>query len=191
MKTQSDSPKPTAPKRAFGKTVFYPVMPRERFYVAAGYLTTRPTYPDDAVGRQQWHTGLDYNLRTGGDSDIGQPVYAIADAEVVSVGSYPGWGGVVVLRHPQFGVRSRYAHIKNAKVKVGEFVKAGQKIAEIAPYRVKNSAHLHFDLFSKTLAPWAWGATNQKFVRETYISPHPWLLEHNALTNTTLKPADD
>jgi septal ring factor EnvC (AmiA/AmiB activator) len=98
-----------------------------------------------------FHDGDDFNLKTGGDSDLGQPLYAVADGEVTSVHSHPesGFGLHIHLYHPEYKIYSHYAHCQDIKVVKGQKVTEGQVIATLGKSgRPKNTlpAHLHFSL---------------------------------------------
>ena len=95
-----------------------------------------------------WHESADINLRTGGDSDLGQPLYAIADGEITSVCKTHPTKNFGLHLHLKFetkdGVRwAHYAHCKTISVKEGDKVKEGQKIAELGKSGT-TSSHLHF-----------------------------------------------
>jgi murein DD-endopeptidase MepM/ murein hydrolase activator NlpD len=101
------------------------------------------------------HFGEDWNGLGGGDTDTGDPIYAIADGVVTfSYDAQGGWGNVVLVRHayrdPQTGqVRfcdSQYAHLLQRMVKVGDMVKRGQQIGTLGSNRGMYAAHLHFEL---------------------------------------------
>ncbi|RYD17316.1 MAG: M23 family peptidase, partial [Verrucomicrobiaceae bacterium] len=50
--------------------------------------------------RAPQHFGEDWNGRSGGDSDLGDPVYAVADGIVTFAHNVrTGWGNVVLTRH--------------------------------------------------------------------------------------------
>ena len=69
------------------------------------------------------HKGMDMA------ADVGEPVYAIADAEVIYAGDgLRGYGNVVILRHDK-KTSSLYAHNSELKVKQGDHVKQGTLIA--------------------------------------------------------------
>lgn len=113
-----------------------------------------------------YHEGDDFNLKTGGDSDLGQPIFSIADGEVSSIHSHAtGFGLHIHIYHPEHKVWSHYAHLKEAFVTVGQQVKEGQKIATLGKSGTQ-SAHLHFaiknqptgiDGVAKTLQDlWKW-----------------------------------
>jgi len=101
------------------------------------------------------HFGEDWNGRGGGDSDLGDPVYAIGNGIVVwAYDVRVGWGKVVIIRHayrdPASGqvkhCDSLYGHLRDMQVKVGEQVKRGDKIGTIGNNRGMYAAHLHFEI---------------------------------------------
>ncbi len=114
------------------------------YYVARGLRLRSPV-----------HFGEDWNGLGGGDTDTGDPVYAIADGVVMfSFDCQGGWGNVVLVRHayrdPQTGQArfcdSQYAHLHQRLVKVGAMVKRGQQIGTIGSNRGMYAAHLHFEI---------------------------------------------
>lgn len=95
-----------------------------------------------------YHEGDDFNLKTGGDSDLGQPIYAIADGEVTSVHNHttkPTFGNHVHIRHdgPWGSIYSHCAHCQSISVKVGDRVVEGQEVAKLGKSGT-DFAHLHF-----------------------------------------------
>ncbi len=97
--------------------------------------------------RGGYHTGVDYNGIGGGDSDLGDPVSAIADGLVLFAGRpSEGWGNVVILGHrlPNGDkiIQSYYAHLQRRMVLVGEMVSRGQQIGTVGG----SPAHLHFEI---------------------------------------------
>lgn len=114
------------------------------YYVARGLRLRSPI-----------HFGEDWNGLGGGDTDMGDPIYAIADGVVMfSYDCQGGWGNVILVRHayrdPQTGqVRfcdSQYAHLLQRAVKVGALVKRGQQIGTLGSNRGMYAAHLHFEI---------------------------------------------
>lgn len=110
-----------------------------------------------------YHEGVDLNLRTGGDTDLGQPLYAIADGTVEywHVFSHPwrGFGVHLMLRvEGAWGVRwAHYAHCLYPKPGEALFtamtskrpfpVREGQVLARLGNTgrpRGQMAAHLHF-----------------------------------------------
>jgi murein DD-endopeptidase MepM/ murein hydrolase activator NlpD len=96
------------------------------------------------------HLGDDFNGIGGWNSDLGDPVYAVADGYVLSAG-WPadGWGNVITLLHeiedgPQ--IQTFYAHLDTMTVPVGKQVRRGDKIGTIGNANGNYLAHLHFEL---------------------------------------------
>lgn len=88
-----------------------------------------------------YHDGDDVNGNGGGNSDIGVPIYAIADGEVVSVhtwatnhgNSKPTFGNHIHIKiDGPWGTRyTHHAHCQVIYKKVGDRVKEGELIARI------------------------------------------------------------
>lgn len=105
--------------------------------------------------RDPKHFGEDWNGRAGGDSDLGAPVYAIADGVVTfAYNVRGGWGNVVLTRHayrdPSSGqvkyIDTLNGHLNEMKVKTGEIIKRGQQIGTIGSNFGMYPAHLHFEI---------------------------------------------
>lgn len=110
----------------------------------------------DLTGRRNpqnyGHTGLDLNLDIAphGNVDVGQPVYAVTDGEVVSVGFSERFRGGVVVKVDHFGVDLfvRYWHLTDwttANLGIYTKIAAGQQIGKIDKYP-GGYAHCHFDM---------------------------------------------
>lgn len=105
--------------------------------------------------RSPKHYGEDWNGRGGGDSDLGDPVYAIADGIVTFAHNvHVGWGNVVLTRHayrdPATG-EVKYCdtlngHLNEILVKEGQQIKRGQQIGTIGSNFGMYPAHLHFEI---------------------------------------------
>ncbi len=110
-----------------------------------------------------WHTGEDWNGRGGGDTDLGDPVYAAANGRVVESGYYtPSWGNLILLEHVMPNgslVWTQYAHLDKILVKKkGQTVRRGERIGAIGkgertPQKPRGRwiAHLHFEIRQKLL----------------------------------------
>jgi murein DD-endopeptidase MepM/ murein hydrolase activator NlpD len=99
------------------------------------------------------HLGDDLNGIGGENSDLGDPIYAIADGRVLLAREGgPGWGNVVIVLHAYLkdGVRayvqSYYAHAETILVHAGETVQRGQQIATVGTGGGRYFAHLHFEM---------------------------------------------
>jgi hypothetical protein len=99
------------------------------------------------------HLGDDLNGIGGENSDLGDPVYAVADGRVLLAREGgPGWGNVIILLHAYLkeGARtflqSYYGHVETILVHPGEDVQRGQKIATVGTAGGRYFAHLHFEM---------------------------------------------
>lgn len=99
------------------------------------------------------HLGEDWNGKGGGNSDLGDPVYAIADGVITfSEEVCCGWGNVIRVIHrldqdPNLKyVESVYAHLDRIDVSNGQKVKRGEIIGTIGTANGKYMAHLHLEL---------------------------------------------
>ena len=97
------------------------------------------------------HLGDDLNGVGGQDSDLGDPVYAVADGHVGYAGwASDGWGNVIVVVHraPDDGrvVQSFYGHLKTMHMPVGQLVRRGQVIGTVGKGDGRYLAHLHFEM---------------------------------------------
>ncbi len=91
------------------------------------------------------HPGYDLNHGPQPDSDVGLPVYAPENGEVVFAGTGNGtWGGLVVIVG-QSGLAHRLGHVDKLQVKVGSKVREGQQLAVIGKFPGM-SPHLHYDI---------------------------------------------
>jgi len=116
----------------------YPVNDYPKWYIAQGY---------GAKTAYGYHDGDDLNLKTGGNTDLGQALFAIADGEVTSVHDHTtGFGKHVHINHrgPWGEVWSHYAHCNEIFVSVGDRVKEGQMIATLGNTGNSMTTHCHF-----------------------------------------------
>lgn len=103
------------------------------------------------------HLGEDWNGNGGGDSDLGDTIYVIANGKVSFAEDIKGgWGNVIRVVHTLKSgerVESLYAHCDEIFVKEGETIKKGQKIGTIGTAHGKYPAHLHFEIREKVGMP--------------------------------------
>lgn len=102
---------------------------------------------------QNRHLGDDLNGIGGENSDLGDPVFAVADGRVLfAQEGGPGWGNIVIVLHAYEDggtrkyVQSYYAHLETIGVSVGQDVRRGQQIATVGSASGKYLAHLHFEM---------------------------------------------
>lgn len=139
------------------------------------------------------HPGEDWNGRGGGNTDLGQPVYATANGKVVFAQSCGNlWGNVVVVQHVYYEnhekkyIRSVYVHLEKINVKKGRIVRRRQKIGTIGRDPEKRYfAHLHFELrFNMHIDPDFWPSSNEKsadWVKRNYAAPSKFIQSHRKL----------
>ena len=133
-----------------------------------------------------WAPGEDWNLKTGGDSDLGEPVYAIANGRVVTSDDFPIWGHIVLIEHQlpnEERVWSQYAYLDERQVERGEWVKRGDQIGTIGKGEKKRSyAHLHIEIRRRELPANNWFpmVAERDQVIVNYINPTAFINSHQA-----------
>lgn len=86
------------------------------------------------------HKGIDIA------ADVGEPVHAIADGEVIYAGEgLRGYGKVVILRHDS-KMSSLYAHNSELKVKQGDHVIRGELVSLLGNTGRSTGPHVHFEI---------------------------------------------
>ena len=112
---------------------------------AEGYYTSR--------GFLSYHPGEDWNGLKGGNSDLGDPVYAIGNGYVTFArDAHMGWGNVVLIRHIFLEngqlqtIDSMYAHMDRVLVREGQQITRGQQVGTIGTNHGMYPAHLHFEI---------------------------------------------
>jgi murein DD-endopeptidase MepM/ murein hydrolase activator NlpD len=91
---------------------------------------------------QRWgrnHNGVDF------DAETGDPVYAAYPGTVKSAGWETGFGNLVIIDHGE-GVETYYAHNSEVKVRPGDYVDAGDRIALAGNTGFSFGSHVHFEV---------------------------------------------
>jgi len=93
-------------------------------------------------GKKHTHSGIDIGAPSG------TTIVAAASGTVVLAQWYGGYGNCVIIEHKD-GFRTLYGHIRSGgiKVKVGDTVEAGEKIAEVGSTGNSTGNHLHFGVY--------------------------------------------
>ncbi len=105
-----------------------------------GYMTSGFGYRRDPfTGRVKFHEGLDISAPTG------TPVYAPADGIVTFVGIRNGYGLTVEIKHGDRYI-TRYAHLSESLVRVGQKVQRGDMIARVGNSGRSTGPHLHYEV---------------------------------------------
>jgi murein DD-endopeptidase MepM/ murein hydrolase activator NlpD len=93
---------------------------------------------DPFLGRPAMHTGLDFR------ASMGDPVRATANGKVASSGWAGGYGRMVEIDHGN-GLSTRYGHLSEIGVKVGDTIKIGQVIGAVGSTGRSTGPHLHYE----------------------------------------------
>jgi murein DD-endopeptidase MepM/ murein hydrolase activator NlpD len=93
---------------------------------------------DPFLGRPAMHTGLDFRASSG------DPVRATANGKVVSSGWAGGYGRMVEIDHGN-GLSTRYGHLSEIHVKVGDSIKIGQVVGAVGSTGRSTGPHLHYE----------------------------------------------
>jgi murein DD-endopeptidase MepM/ murein hydrolase activator NlpD len=93
---------------------------------------------DPFLGRPAMHTGLDFRAA------MGDPVRATANGKVASSGWAGGYGRMVEIDHGN-GLSTRYGHLSEIGVKVGDTIKIGQVIGAVGSTGRSTGPHLHYE----------------------------------------------
>lgn len=118
------------------------------------------------------HLGDDWNGKGGGNTDLGDPIFAIANGYVsFAKDLYSGWGKVIKIIHynsDKTQVESLYGHCNDILIKEGDYVIKGEKIATIGTADGVYLAHLHFEIRDKIDLPVGPGYSTET---EGYLDP--------------------
>ena len=125
------------------------------------------------------HLGDDWNAVTGGNSDLGDPIYAVANGYIkFAEDNGPGWGNVIRMNHHLADstiVESLYAHCDTIMVQSGVWITIGTQIGTIGNADGIYNAHLHFEMRNKINMPIGGGYSINT---EGYIDPTFFIDEH-------------
>jgi murein DD-endopeptidase MepM/ murein hydrolase activator NlpD len=93
---------------------------------------------DPFLSRPAMHTGLDFR------AEIGDPVQVTANGTVTAAGWSGGYGKMVEVDHGN-GFATRYGHMSEIDVKVGQQVKIGQSLGKVGTTGRSTGPHLHYE----------------------------------------------
>lgn len=137
------------------------------------------------------HTGEDWNGNGGGDTDKGQPAYAVAKGIVKECNDFGfPWGNVVLMEHvylenaKEMKCYSLYAHLDSMVVSKGDTLMRRQIIGTIGTGGGAYPAHLHLEIRKPSMKDYAvtyWPSSNAKdtdWVKDHYFSPTDFIKTH-------------
>ncbi len=93
---------------------------------------------DPFIRAPAMHTGMDFR------GDTGDPARATADGTVTIAAWQGGYGKMVEIDHGN-GLATRYAHLSDIIVKVGQRVRAGHIVGKIGSTGRSTGPHLHYE----------------------------------------------
>jgi murein DD-endopeptidase MepM/ murein hydrolase activator NlpD len=93
---------------------------------------------DPFVHEASMHTGMDFR------GNIGDPIRATAAGKVVKAGWEGGYGQMVEIDHGE-GLTTRYGHLSEIDVTVGQTVHIGQMIGHLGSTGRSTGPHLHYE----------------------------------------------
>lgn len=118
-----------AEKAPFGM----PVKPPYRFTSPFGFRR------DPKGAGTRMHEGADFA------APHGTPIYATADGVVTHAGWQSGYGRLIKIQH-SFDLETRYAHLAEIRVSVGDRVSRGDRIGDMGSSGRSTGTHLHYEV---------------------------------------------
>jgi len=158
--------------------IFVPELYAVTFDFPVGKPPLKGYYNAQGFGKNN-HLGDDWNGVSGGNTDLGDPVYSIANGRVVYAEDYgPGWGNIVRIVHyleDSTQVESLYAHFDEIQVEVGQWVKLGDQIGTIGNANGTYPAHLHLEIREDVSMDVGGGYSRNTF---GYLDPTKFIESH-------------
>ena len=75
----------------------------------------------------------------------GAPIYATADGVVTYAGWEGAYGRLIKIQHA-FGIETRYGHLSQIRVDIGERVSRGDRIGDMGNSGRSTGTHLHYEV---------------------------------------------
>jgi murein DD-endopeptidase MepM/ murein hydrolase activator NlpD len=119
-----------------GEAEAYPIntpVPGQEVTSTFGYRT------DPLLGTKAFHSGMDFRGPTG------LAVKASAAGTVIHASVSGGYGNMIEIQHAN-GWTSRYGHLSQIRVEVGDKIEAGQTIGAVGSTGRSTGPHLHFEV---------------------------------------------
>jgi len=105
-----------------------------------GYIT-------DGFGNRRNPFGKGYENHAGLDiaTNHGTSIEATADGRVIFAGPHGGYGNIVVIDHG-YGITTRYGHMSQIGVQVGQHVTRGKTIGAVGSTGRSTAPHCHYEV---------------------------------------------
>ncbi len=94
---------------------------------------------DPFNGSGRMHEGEDFA------GDYGSPIYAPADGTIIVAGWSSGYGRLIKIKHA-YGIETRYGHLSQIRVEVGQKVSRGERIGDMGNSGRSTGTHLHYEV---------------------------------------------
>ncbi len=100
-----------------------------------------------SYGRRNDPLGAGSRMHEGTDiaGPYGTPIYATADGVVTFAGWSSGYGRLVKVQHA-FGIETRYGHLAQIRVDVGQKLSRGDRIGDMGNSGRSTGTHLHYEV---------------------------------------------
>ena len=121
---------------------------------SASYISSLYGHRNDASYN---HYGLDI----AHSSHI--PITAVASGKVVMAKWYSGYGNTVRVQHSK-NLVSHYAHMSSISVRVGQYVKQGDKVGTMGSTGGNYANHLHLGVYTSPSAGDSWSTTKDPYL---------------------------
>ncbi|MBL4862423.1 MAG: M23 family metallopeptidase [Crocinitomicaceae bacterium] len=155
----------------------------DRFDFPIGKPDAKGYYNAQVFGKNN-HLGDDWNAITGGNTDLGDPIYAIADGYVTFCEDHGySWGNVIRMTHylPDGAkFESLYAHCDTILVEANNWVRIGDQIGTIGTADGMYSAHLHLEIRNKINMPIGGGYSQ---ITTGYVDPTHFINQHRVIVS--------
>jgi len=126
------------------------------------------------------HLGEDWNGEGGGDTDCGEPVYAVSKGTIVyAADAGPGWGNVIIIRHnlpDGTQVESLYGHLQSMS-KTSGTVERREQIGTIGKDGWP-SCHLHFEIRFPNCPSWGSPGPGYSYDTTGWTDPSDFIDAH-------------
>lgn len=124
------------------------------------------------------HLGEDWNKNSGGNTDCGEPVFAIGNGKIVyAQDAGVGWGNVVIIEHTLPDgkkVQSLYGHLQEILKSSGE-VKKREQIGRVGNADGKYLCHLHLEIREENCPMWNQVGGGYSSERNGWVDPSEFI----------------